>query len=73
MNSAFVPCGRTWLNTIIMPTCTTSTAITAVRTARNLPHTYSEGLSGVEWSNSPTRASSSRIMDMPAATEAKNT
>ena len=45
----------------------------AVSTARNLPHTYSLGFNGVECSSSPTFASSSRIIDMPAATEAKNT
>src|SRR5689334_20109341 len=42
MNSAFVPCGSSWLNTIMSPTCSTSTANSAVSTPRNLPHTYSE-------------------------------
>ena len=73
MYSALLPCGSTWLKSIISARWIPSVATNAASTARNLPHTYSPGLSGVECSSSPTFASSSRIIDMPAATEAKNT
>ena len=73
MKSAFSPWGRTWLKSIASPRCIPSTATKTARTDRYLPHTYSPGVSGVEWRISPTRCSSSRMMDMPAATEMKNT
>ena len=73
MYSALLPCGIRWLNAIMSARWRPSDATNAASTAMNLPHTYSRGSSGVECSSSPTLASSSRITDMPAATEAKNT
>jgi len=73
MNSALPPCGSRWLQIIARPTWIASTPMKLTSTARYLPQTYSAGRSGVECSSSPTRCSSSRITDMPAATETKKT
>ena len=59
ISAALAP-GSTWLQTAWKTRCRRARRRSAASTARNLPHTYSPGRSGVAWSSSPTLCSSSR-------------